>query len=304
MSDFIGKLLGRLKIIDLTSVKTKNGKPRKAFIAKCACDNKQITVDFYAVLNGRIKSCGCLQKEGRREPWGDKQVTSIYKIWCNIKDRLKRKNSYKNVEIYSAWEHNPDAFEKYILDTLGGPPSPWHSLDRINNLGHYEPNNLRWATPQEQARNRTNNVLVNINDKTVCLAEASEMKNISVATVRRRIERGLSKEDALNKPVREYSENFTFNGSTKTYTEWRKETGVKQQTFSKRKNEGWTIEEALGLVPKLNGKHLFVFDGNADTYLPIKKVAEITGYSVSAITRKKRQGMLDNELLSLRRKLD
>lgn len=37
---------------------------------------------------------------------------------------------------------------------LGPRPSPKHSVDRINNDGHYEPGNVRWATAKEQRQNQ------------------------------------------------------------------------------------------------------------------------------------------------------
>lgn len=46
-----------------------------------------------------------------------------------------------------------DSFKSF-LDILGFRPSSKYSLDRINNNGHYEPGNVRWATKQEQVLNR------------------------------------------------------------------------------------------------------------------------------------------------------
>ena len=41
-------------------------------------------------------------------------------------------------------------------DELGKRPTPSHSVDRIDNEGHYEKGNVRWASKKEQAVNRHN----------------------------------------------------------------------------------------------------------------------------------------------------
>jgi hypothetical protein len=43
---------------------------------------------------------------------------------------------------------------EWILDNLGERPTDAHSLDRIDNNQGYKAGNLRWATREEQARNK------------------------------------------------------------------------------------------------------------------------------------------------------
>lgn len=40
-----------------------------------------------------------------------------------------------------------------FLAAVGLKPSPQHSLDRVDNNGHYEAGNVRWATRKEQMQN-------------------------------------------------------------------------------------------------------------------------------------------------------
>jgi hypothetical protein len=58
----------------------------------------------------------------------------------------------RGITICARW----DDFEAFAAD-MGPKPTPQHSLDRIDNdllVDSYSPTNCRWATKQEQVRNR------------------------------------------------------------------------------------------------------------------------------------------------------
>ena len=55
--------------------------------------------------------------------------------------------------MYQPWFDDYQLFRDQVIDEIGERPDN-HTLDRINNKGHYEPGNIRWATRSTQQGNR------------------------------------------------------------------------------------------------------------------------------------------------------
>lgn len=158
--DLIDDRFGRLVVVE--RVASRNGKS----YWRCDCDcGASVVVCAANLRNGSIKSCSCLKAERARVlrlVHGDKRtktgkIAPEWKAWdgmiqrCeNSKNASFERYGARGIKVCQRWRDNYQAF----LQDVGRKPSPKHSLDRINNDGDYEPNNVRWATAKQQANNR------------------------------------------------------------------------------------------------------------------------------------------------------
>lgn len=128
----------------------------------CRCDCGTVKTIKGADLS-KISSCGCYLAELRHQRathgmtrTGEKKP-SEYIIWASMKARcLNTKSpSYKDyggrgIKVCQEWSDSFESFFSYV-----GRRPHGMTLDRYpDNDGNYEPGNVRWATPTQQANNR------------------------------------------------------------------------------------------------------------------------------------------------------
>lgn len=199
--DLTGRTFGQITVLHFLGML-----PRSTWICRCSC-GKEWPVVARALTSGNTKSCGC---------WGRAQTTSsltthgkrhtpTYNVWRNMRQRCKPEHAkqYKyyagrGIRVCERWLHS---FENFLAD-MGEMPSPKHSLDRIDNDGHYEPLNCRWATRIEQGANKRNNIVLTLDGDAKTIAEWTRERGWPKGFINTRLRKGWSPVRALTTPRR------------------------------------------------------------------------------------------------------
>ena len=101
------------------------------------------------------------------------------------------------------WKNDFQAFCKWALEN-GYDSKAKHgecTIDRIDNDKCYSPDNCRWVSNMEQAKNRSDNRYLELDGKKLILSDWSRLLGIPKSTLRKRLDSGWSVEDALTKPI-------------------------------------------------------------------------------------------------------
>ena len=137
-----------------------------------------------------------------------------YRAWAGMLTRCRNRN-FKDYLLYGGRGISVCAkwlsFESFYAD-MGVKPSRYHSLDRFpNGDGNYEPENCRWATAKEQARNwKHRNVLLHFNGESLTMPEWAERIGIARSSLRDRLSAGWSIAKAFNTPPIRQRERTAF----------------------------------------------------------------------------------------------
>lgn len=92
---------------------------------------------------------------------------------------------------------------KLVADAFILNINEYPQIDHINrNKIDNRRENLRFVTPSDNNRNRSNNHRITIGNETMCIAEWSEKTGVSADCIRKRLKNGWNPCDAILKPTR------------------------------------------------------------------------------------------------------
>lgn len=147
--DITGRRFGYLVAIEPAGSRPSGN---KLWLCQCDCGNQTITSG--ADLRTKTLSCGCKPKTHGHSKLSN--YHPLYAVWKTIRQRCNNPDNAdyrwyggRGISICERWND----FTLFLAD-VGERPSPDLTIDRIDNEGNYEPSNIRWATWEQQRKNK------------------------------------------------------------------------------------------------------------------------------------------------------
>lgn len=195
--DLTNQPFGRL-VARSRAENSQRGKAR--WNCECSCGNWCV-VSGDNLRNSHTQSCGCWADEASRTH--GRSGSRLYRVWQAMISRCEspKASGYQNyggkgIRVCERWRASFVAF----MEDMGQPPAPGLTIERKNGKGNYEPNNCRWATRKEQARNISFNRLLTFQGQTKVAAEWAELMGLTRNQLYGRLRRGWSVERVLTTP--------------------------------------------------------------------------------------------------------
>lgn len=157
--DLRGQRFGRLTVIE----RAANHKKQTVWACKCDCGNTQ-EVQGGHLRGGKIISCGCYQTENnrRKATRHGRCGSKLHRIWLAMRQRCNNPKckDYVNygargISVCDAWS-DFSVFESWALSN---GYEEGLTIERVNVLKGYHPDNCTWIPRCEQNKNtrRTRN---------------------------------------------------------------------------------------------------------------------------------------------------
>jgi hypothetical protein len=185
--DLTGQKFGRLTVKGRLEKRDKYG--RVVWHLLCDCGS-EVYYDAGRFKYGNTSSCGCLKKElvGNDHRTHGLSKTPTYSCWLAMKKRCYNNKSQdyylyggRGIRVCDRWM----TFENFYAD-MGDRPIGM-SLDRIDCNLDYSPENCRWATVTQQARNKRNTKIVEYKGVTKSIRDFCDELSLNANTVMTRL---------------------------------------------------------------------------------------------------------------------
>lgn len=142
---------------------------------------------------------------GRRWRENNPERAHLCHSWVQMRQRCSNQNhpryadyGGRGISVCERW----DSFDSFVSD-MGPRPTRFHTIERVNNNGNYEPGNCRWATRAEQCSNKRNCLYVTIGKERITLKEACRRLQLPYKQIHSRVNRlGWPIERAVSTPIR------------------------------------------------------------------------------------------------------
>lgn len=159
----------------------------------------------------------------------------LYKTWNNVTQRVKSNMYYKDIGICDDWL----IFTNFYNWAIKNGWSKDLTIDRIDNLGDYEPSNCRWVDHKTQMNNTSRNRIISYNGVEKNLGYWCNKYSINRDTFNKRLKLGWSIEKIIEtkKVIRDivvyqYSKNDVFIKKFDSIASASNETGISSSTIS------------------------------------------------------------------------
>lgn len=168
----IGETYGHLTVVSGPHrVDHTGGYKNRGYVCRCRC-GVELFVRTPHLVSGHTKSCGCWKTEHytyrKRGMHTRGPSNPEYMLWYQMIRRCHNPkapnfSNYggRGIKVCDRWQ-GESGFDNFIMDVGQRPPNPpgwtgrmpYWTIDRVDNDGHYELGNVRWATQAEQNANR------------------------------------------------------------------------------------------------------------------------------------------------------
>lgn len=187
--------------------------------------------------------------------------TRLYRIWANMKQRCynpKNDNYHKygekGITICETWKNDYILFRDWALnngykDNL--------TIDRIDGLKGYFPENCRWVTTKVQNHNLRTNVNITYCGQTKCISDWSKETGIPQQTISERLEKGYPLDIVFTKGSLRWSNKIehkrvgtkkiiiTYKGKTQSLYDFAKEYQIPIKTVAMRYSRTKDLEKVF-----------------------------------------------------------